>query len=125
MEQGLTLTSLEGKVALVTGAGRMRSIGRTIAETLAGAGADVVTGSGMPRARYPEDETAAGWRDVESVAENVRNLGRRSLPLVADVTNEDQIMELGRKIRAEFGRLDIIVNNAGAALGNDRVPVSN
>jgi 3-oxoacyl-[acyl-carrier protein] reductase len=124
MTQGPSLTSLEGKVALVTGAGRMRSIGRTIAETLAGAGADVVvTGSGKPRERYPEDEKAAGWRDVESVAESIRNLGRRALPLVADVTNEDEIAELGAKIRAEFGRLDIIVNNAGAAIGNDRVPV--
>jgi NAD(P)-dependent dehydrogenase (short-subunit alcohol dehydrogenase family) len=124
MVGGLALSSLAGKVALVTGAGRMRSIGRMIAETLAGAGADViVTGSGRPRERYPEDEKAAGWRDVESVAEKVRELGRRALPLVADVTDEDQIAALGGEICAEFGRLDIIVNNAGAAVGNDRVPV--
>lgn len=124
MVDGLSLTSLAGKVALVTGAGRMRSIGRVIAETLAGAGADlVVTGIGKPRELYPEEEQAAGWRDVESVAENVRNLGRRALPLVADVTNESEIFELGRRIRAEFGRLDIIVNSAGAAIGADRVPV--
>ena len=58
MEQELT-----GKVAIVTGAGRMRSIGRPIAVTLARAGAAVVlTGTGRPPERYPDDEKAAGWR---------------------------------------------------------------
>ena len=55
---GIALTGLEGKVAVVTGAGRMRSIGRPIAVELARAGCDVVlTGTGRPPERYPEDET--------------------------------------------------------------------
>ena len=61
---------LAGKVAIVTGAGRMRSIGRPIAKLLAKAGAAlVITGTGRPPERYPDDEKAAGWRDIDSVAE--------------------------------------------------------
>ena len=53
------------KVAIVTGAGRLRGIGRTTAVALAGMGIDVVvTGTGRDPATFPEDEKAAGWRDV-------------------------------------------------------------
>ena len=63
----------------MTGAGRMRSIGRPIAVELARAGCDIVlTGTGRSPDRYPDDEKAAGWRDIESVAEEVRALGRRA-----------------------------------------------
>jgi NAD(P)-dependent dehydrogenase (short-subunit alcohol dehydrogenase family) len=67
---------LAGKVAIVTGAGRYRGIGRHIALTLARHGADVVvTGSGRPPEQFPDDEREMGWRDVESVAEEARELG--------------------------------------------------
>ena len=76
---GLTLTGLDGKVVVVTGAGRRRSIGRAIAVELARAGCDVVlTGTGRAPERYPDDEKAVGWRDVDSVADEVRELGRRA-----------------------------------------------
>lgn len=75
----LSLTGFEGRIALVTGAGRMRSIGRPIALALARAGCDIVlTGTGKSPELYPSDERAAGWRDIESVAEEVRALGRRA-----------------------------------------------
>ncbi|MCC6381402.1 MAG: SDR family oxidoreductase [Dehalococcoidia bacterium] len=115
---------LAGKVAVVTGAGRMRSIGRPIARTLARAGAAVVvTGTGRPPERYPDDEKAAGWRDVESVAGEIRAAGGVCLPLVSDVSDEEAVAALVQRTVAEFGRLDILVNNAGAARGEDRVPV--
>ncbi len=121
---GLLLTGLEHKVAVVTGAGRMRSIGRPIAVELARAGCDVaLTGSGRDPDRYPEDEKAAGWRDIESVAEEIRGLGRRALPLVSDVSDAGAVEALAARVMAEFGRVDIVVNNAGAARGADRVPV--
>jgi 3-oxoacyl-[acyl-carrier protein] reductase len=118
------LTGLTGKVAVVTGAGRMRSIGRPIALELARAGCDVVlTGTGRPPERYPEDEREAGWRDVDSVADEVRALGRRAVPLVSDVTEPTAVDALMQRTLDELGRVDIIVNNAGAARGADRVPV--
>src|SRR5581483_1364038 len=121
---GLTLTGLDGKVAVVTGAGRMRSIGRAIAVELARAGCDVViTGTGRPPERYPDDEKAAGWRDVDSVADEVRDLGRRALPVVSDVADDGAVEQLAARVTDELGRVDFVVNNAGAARGPDRVPV--
>jgi NAD(P)-dependent dehydrogenase (short-subunit alcohol dehydrogenase family) len=121
---GLTLTGLEGKVAVVTGAGRMRSIGRPIAVQLAKAGVDVVlTGTGRPPERYPDDEKAAGWRDIESVADEVRAAGRRALPVISDVSDPAAVDRLLAEVLGNFGRVDIVVNNAGAARGADRVPV--
>ena len=94
---GYALTGFDGKVAVVTGAGRMRSIGRPIALALARAGCDVVlTGSGKAASAYPEDEQRAGWRDIESVADEVRALGRRALPLVSDVRDPQAVEALAR-----------------------------
>jgi NAD(P)-dependent dehydrogenase (short-subunit alcohol dehydrogenase family) len=121
---GLTLTGLDGKVAVVTGAGRRRSIGRAIAVELARAGCDVVlTGTGRPPERYPDDEKAVGWRDVDSVADEVRDCGRRALALVSDVADGDAVEQLAARVVDELGRVDFVVNNAGAARGPDRVPV--
>lgn len=121
---GYTLTGLEGKVAVVTGAGRMRSIGRPIAVALAKAGCDIVlTGTGREPSRYPDDEKAAGWRDIDSVAEEVQAEGQRALPIVSDVTDATSVENLVARTLEDFGRVDIVVNNAGAARGEDRVPV--
>jgi NAD(P)-dependent dehydrogenase (short-subunit alcohol dehydrogenase family) len=121
---GLELTGLEDKVAVVTGAGRMRSIGRPIAVELARAGCDVVlTGTGRDPSLYPDDEKEVGWRDIESVADEVRAHGRRALPVVSDVSDADAVETLAEQTMQAFGRVDIVVNNAGAARGDDRVPV--
>src|ERR1700689_4336177 len=121
---GLTLTGLEGKGAGVTGAGRMHSIGRPIAVELARAGCDVVlTGTGRSPERYPDDEKAAGWRDIDSVAEEGQALGRRSLAVVSNVGDLSDVEALAGRVMDEFGRVDIVVNSAGAPRGADRVPV--
>ena len=115
---------LEGKIAIVTGAGRHNGIGRHIALALARQGADVaVTGSGRPPETYPEDEKAMGWRDIDSVADEIRALGRKALPIVVDIAQADQVQRLVDETRRELGRIDILVNNAAAARGNDRVPI--
>jgi 3-oxoacyl-[acyl-carrier protein] reductase/meso-butanediol dehydrogenase/(S,S)-butanediol dehydrogenase/diacetyl reductase len=122
-DMGYTLSGFDGKVAVVTGAGRMRSIGRPIALALARAGCDLVlTGSGKPPSAYPEDERGAGWRDIESVADEVRALGRRALPVVSDVRDAQAVEALADRVVAEFGRVDFVVNNAGSTRGSDRVP---
>ena len=119
-----TLSGLDNKVAVVTGAGRMRSIGRPIAVELARAGCDIVlTGTGRSPDRYPDDEKAAGWRDIESVADEVRAVGRKALAAVSDVSDLGAVETLAARVMDEFGRVDIVVNNAGAARGEDRKPV--
>jgi NAD(P)-dependent dehydrogenase (short-subunit alcohol dehydrogenase family) len=118
------LTGLTDKVAVVTGAGRMRSIGRPIAVELARAGCDIVlTGTGRSPDRYPDDEKAAGWKDIESVAEEVRALGRRAVTAVSDVADLGAVEALAARTIDELGRVDIVVNNAGASKGEDRKPV--
>ena len=89
---------LQGKTALVTGSGR--NIGRSIALALAREGADVVVNARSNR------------EDVESVAAEVRQLGRKSLPLLADVGNRAELESLLDTALGEFGRLDIVINNA-------------
>jgi 3-oxoacyl-[acyl-carrier protein] reductase/meso-butanediol dehydrogenase/(S,S)-butanediol dehydrogenase/diacetyl reductase len=120
-----TLTGFEGKVAVITGAGRMRSIGRPIAIALAKAGCDIVlTGTGRSPERYPDDEKKVGWRDIDSVADEIRQIGRRALPIVADVSNPESIDTLLKQTISEFGRVDFLINNAGAPRGDDRVPIT-
>ncbi|MFC2018317.1 SDR family NAD(P)-dependent oxidoreductase [Chloroflexota bacterium] len=91
---------LEGKVAIVTGAGR--GIGRVITLTLAGKGAKVVIND-------------IHQQVADAVANEVRGLGGESLSIVADVTVLEQVDTMVKKVLAEFGRVDILVNNAGLA----------
>ena len=115
---------LDGKVAIVTGAGRLRGIGRACAVALAGLGADVVvTGTGRDPASFPPDEKAVNWRDVESTAEQVRELGRRALTLTVDVSDSGDVRAMVDRTLEEFGRVDILMNNAAFARGPDRVPI--
>ncbi len=119
------MAELDGKVAMVTGAGRLRGIGRASALALARLGADVVlTGTGRDPASFPDDEKAVNWKDVESSAEQVRALGRRALPLVFDVTDREQVDKAVADVLAEFGRIDILINNAAIARGEDRVAIA-
>ncbi|TRZ93853.1 MAG: glucose 1-dehydrogenase [Dehalococcoidia bacterium] len=90
--------SLEGKVALVTGGSR--GIGRATALGFAEAGADVVVAS----RKLP---------DLEKVADEIRGVGRKALPVVANVGRMDDIGRLVETVVAEFGTIDILVNNAG------------
>ena len=118
------MPELDGKVAIVTGAGRLRGIGRAAAVALARLGADVVvTGTGRAPATFPENEREIGWRDVESVADHIRNEGRSALPLVVDVTDQDQVERMVQQTVSELGRLDILVNNAALGVGADRIPI--
>jgi 3-oxoacyl-[acyl-carrier protein] reductase/meso-butanediol dehydrogenase/(S,S)-butanediol dehydrogenase/diacetyl reductase len=115
---------LDGRVALVTGAGRLRGIGRATALALADLGADVVvTGTGRDPASFPDDEKKIGWRDVESTAEQVRDKGRRAMTWVGDVSQSGSVQQLVDQILRTFGRLDVLVNNAAYPRGNDRVPL--
>jgi NAD(P)-dependent dehydrogenase (short-subunit alcohol dehydrogenase family) len=102
----------------------MRSIGRPVAVALAAAGCDIVlTGTGRPPDAYPDDEKAAGWRDIDSVAEEVEAQGRTAVPVVSDVADPAAVGRLVATTLDRLGRVDVVVNNAGAARGPDRVPV--
>jgi NAD(P)-dependent dehydrogenase (short-subunit alcohol dehydrogenase family) len=109
---------LSGKVAIVTGAGGRRGIGRAVATRLAREGADVVV-TDIVRPPLPEDE-AAGWRGIDSVVQEIESLGRRALGLYSDVTDAGQVNEMVERALNTLGRIDILVCNAGSQPGGDR-----
>ena len=112
------------RVAMVTGAGGMRGIGRAIALRLAREGLDVaLLDIRRPASQLPEDEVAAGWRSIESVSEEITALGRRALPIYADITNPEEVTRAVEQTVAELGGIDVLVNNARAVLGRDFVPI--
>ena len=116
--------ALDGKVAIVTGAGRLRGIGRATAVALAVEGADVaVTGTGRNPTSFPDDEKTVGWCDVESTVEQIKEQGRRGLALVGDVSKQDDVTRIVEQTYKTFGRIDILVNNAAIARGADRTSV--
>ena len=83
----------------------------------------MVTGTGRDPSSFPDDEREIGWRDISSTAEQVRAVGLRCLEVICDVTNSAQVQEAVDRTLAEFGRIDVLVNNAAAARGADRFPV--
>jgi NAD(P)-dependent dehydrogenase (short-subunit alcohol dehydrogenase family) len=91
---------VDGKVAIVTGAGS--GLGKSIALALAAAGADLVV-----------TELPGRVSDAHATARLVRNEGRVVLPVTLDVTSMKSIQRMVARVLRQFGRIDILINNAG------------
>jgi 3-oxoacyl-[acyl-carrier protein] reductase len=91
---------LEGKVALVTGAGSQIGFGRAISLTLAREGCDVIVND-------------INLDDAIKTAAEVEAMGRRSLAIKADVTQKAEVQAMVEGALEEFGKIDILVNCAG------------
>jgi 3-oxoacyl-[acyl-carrier protein] reductase len=89
---------LEGRVALVTGSGR--NIGRATALKLAAEGAHVVVNARSNQA------------EADAVVREVQNLGVKALAVIADMAKQDQVEAMAARALSEFGRVDILINNA-------------
>ena len=113
-----TVYNLESKVALVTGAGGEKGIGRAIAMRLAREGADVVVND-----LHCSTASASGWRGVPDVVAGIEELGRQALGVFADVSDAADVERMVSEALTRFGRIDILVNNAASQPGRDRVPV--
>ena len=119
------MPELDGKVAIVTGAGRLRGIGRAAAVAYARLGADVViTGTGRNPDSFPDDEKAINWRAVESTADQVRELGRRALTLTVDGTNADHVQTMVDRAVADVGGVDVPANDPPSSRGAASVEVA-
>ncbi|MEM1504079.1 3-oxoacyl-ACP reductase family protein [Domibacillus sp. 8LH] len=92
--------TLNDKVAIVTGSGSEKGIGRTIALTLAEQGASIVVADMNP---------AGIWDTVEAITEN----GGKAIGVEVNVTNKESVDQMVAKTLEAFGRIDILVNNAG------------
>lgn len=93
---------LKDKVALVTGSAK--GIGRGIAIALAREGCDVVIND-------------IDVEPMDSVVGEIKKMGRRSMSIVADVSNQQQVNNMIDRCVETFGRIDILVNNAGGSMG--------
>ena len=92
------MPKLEGKVALVTGSGR--NIGRATVMKLAGEGAHVIVNARSNQA------------EADAVVREASTLGVKALAVIADVAKKDQVEAMASRALSEFGRVDILINNA-------------
>jgi len=107
-----SLFDLSGRVALVTGGSR--GLGVTMATALAEAGADIVV-------------TSTKQSEIEASALRIADAtGRRVVGYGGDVTNESSCIEIIQRVESDFGRLDVLVNNAGINLRGsiDEIPLA-
>ncbi len=102
---------LEGKVTVLTGAGT--GIGKGIARAFAKEGAPLILAS-------------RNEANLQATADEVRSYGVKALVVPTDVTDEAQVKELFARVMAEFGRVDVLINNSGAFDGGpvDELPLA-
>jgi gluconate 5-dehydrogenase len=105
MNDFLNLISLDGKVSIVTGASK--GLGASFAEMLAKAGSDVVI-------------TCRHINDLNKTAVAIRESGRKALKIKCDITDETQVKSMVDQAVGEFGKIDILINNA--ATGRVNIP---
>lgn len=101
----MDLFDLTGKLAIVTGASK--GLGKAMSVGLAKAGADLVL-------------CARNLEDLNVVAREIEQVGRRALPVQTDVLQSESVQSMVDRVVGEFGRIDVLVNNAGV---NVRKPV--
>ena len=95
---------LQGKVAIVTGAGSQIGFGKAICLTLAKEGCDIIASD-------------IDFEGAKKTATEVETLGRKALGVKADITKKADAQEQVRQALDKFGKIDILVNNAGAIFG--------
>ncbi len=100
--------SLDGKTIVITGGGT--GLGTEMTLAMARAGADLIIAS---RRQGP----------IDDVADQVKALGRKSMAVSTDVTDSAQVNALFEKALAEFGKVDVLFNNAGIVRGQGSIPI--
>jgi len=105
------MRSLDGEIALVTGAASKRGMGHAIALRLATEGADVVIvdKNPAPKSLFPGDE---GWGGLDTVVAEIKSLGKKALAMVVDVSHGQEVDATVAKTLKEFGKIDILVHCA-------------
>lgn len=119
------MKELEGQVAIVTGAGSPRGMGRAICETLAGMGARIAA-SDLGNPEPDPVQQALGYaygagQGLDETVETAKSLGVDAIGIRADVTSPEEVESLVAQTVDALGRLDIVVNVAGGTWGSNTV----
>jgi len=106
------MNSLDGKVALVTGAGSKRGMGHAVAVRLAKGGANVIVvdKDAVPKSIWPGDEN---WGGLEEVVSEIKSAGGEALAVVADISSSEAVNDIVAKALERFGKIDILVQCVG------------
>jgi NAD(P)-dependent dehydrogenase (short-subunit alcohol dehydrogenase family) len=105
---------LKGKVAVITGAGRRKGLGEAMARRLAAEGCRVVLSDiGAPRGKEMPQEAIGTSEELEAIVREIREAGGEATAAVCNVLEEAQVAALVETAVKAYGRLDIMVNNAG------------
>jgi NAD(P)-dependent dehydrogenase (short-subunit alcohol dehydrogenase family) len=117
--------TLSGKVAMITGSGGESGFGRAIAQRFAAEGADLLlTDVAATGTKVVWTKPDSGWGGLEAVAGEARAAGVRAITAIVDVRSAITIDRAVKQALDTFGRLDILVSNAAAPPGLDRMPVA-
>lgn len=105
------MSSLKGKVALVTGAAAKRGMGHAIALRMAKEGADVIVADKFPKPKsmFPGDEN---WGGLDEIVQEIEGLGKKALALTMDVADSNSIDEGMNRALKKFGGVDILIHAA-------------
>lgn len=117
------MSQVPTRVALITVCGKENGIGAAIAQQLARDGF-IVAVSDIAAAGVDNDNAVAragtSWQGLDTLVARIEDMGGQALSLTGDVATEAGAAELVAKTIAKYGRLDVLVNNAGAPHGQDR-----
>ena len=115
------MSSLEGKVALITGAASKRGMGHAIALKLANEGADVVVTDKIaaPKSMFPGDEN---WGGLDEIVKEIEDTGRKALAATLDINVSEENDAVVAKVLEKFGKIDILIH-AAAIRGPVGVPI--
>ncbi|MEM7748361.1 MAG: SDR family NAD(P)-dependent oxidoreductase, partial [Pseudomonadota bacterium] len=113
----------EARVALITGCGKENGIGAAIARQLADDGFAVavadVAAAGVDNDNAVE-RSGTGWQGLDTLVGRIEDAGGQAISLTGDVSREEGAADLVAQTLERYGRLDVLVNNAGAPHGQDR-----
>lgn len=108
---------LAGKVAIITGAGRQKGMGRAIAMKLGEMGANIIVAD-LPKPMDGYEWYQTGdWEGLQEITNEIAALGVDVLPVRVDVTDQKLVQKMVKTTLDKFGRIDILVNNAGGGPG--------
>ncbi len=117
------MTQSDRRVALITGCGKENGIGAATAQRLARDGFTVAV-SDVAAAGVDNDNTieraGTGWQGLDTLVARIEEAGGAAASLTGDVSTEDGAAHLVAATVEKYGRLDVLVNNAGAPHGHDR-----